>query len=123
MPTAPPLPPPQRTSSNWIGVLYRLLPPTKGTPPAALEPEPFQTVPNAVTLLRGITCTVLLGYAIPSGRTGILYTALAIHWSLDFLDGALARILRQETRLGATLDSHTDRLVGCIFLIAMWNLS
>jgi phosphatidylglycerophosphate synthase len=68
-------------------------------------------------------CGMLLGYTAVAGSPNLLFIALGTQWCLDFLDGFLARLLHQETRLGACIDAQTDRVVTCIFLFAMWHMA
>jgi CDP-diacylglycerol---glycerol-3-phosphate 3-phosphatidyltransferase len=69
---------------------------------------------NQMTILRGIFCACLAGFVaapLPRGwlawAPGLLYTASAI---LDYLDGYVARVTGQVTRLGETLDMDQDSL-------------
>lgn len=47
----------------------------------------------------------------------LLLTALAIYWIGDSIDGIVARVMNQETRIGATLDIMCDRLSAATFYI------
>ncbi|MGH2768135.1 MAG: CDP-alcohol phosphatidyltransferase family protein [Candidatus Methylomirabilales bacterium] len=78
---------------------------------------------NAVTLLG--TATVALGAVlIVRGRLFAGGWMLAAGGLLDALDGSLARATAAESRLGAFLDSTTDRLSdGLVFSAIAWHLS
>ena len=69
---------------------------------------------NILSLVRGIIMTLFMGFVFspwPSGWLawfpGILFTLATIP---DFLDGALARLTDQVTKLGESLDMNIDSL-------------
>ncbi len=78
---------------------------------------------NTLTLLRGLALALLAGFLfLPRPMYGwlawapaILYTVLAI---LDYLDGYVARITNQATRLGEMLDGAFDAL-GLLVAVAL----
>ncbi len=76
-------------------------------------------VPNSVTLLRIALLPVLV---LLAWRRSPLFTVLLVVVLLmDILDGLLARILRQQTRLGAQLDSWGDFLTVLVYpFAAIW---
>ena len=85
-----------------------------GTPKAQLSPdEPLRpwTIPNAVTLLR-LLLLVPVCWLIWTGAQGswIPVVLLAVWASTDWVDGLLARLLDQRSKLGEWLDPFTDRL-------------
>ncbi|TBT83478.1 CDP-alcohol phosphatidyltransferase family protein [Propioniciclava sinopodophylli] len=85
-----------------------------GTPKAQLTPdEPLRpwTIPNAVTLLR-LLLLVPVCWLIWTGAQGswIPVVLLAVWASTDWVDGLLARLLDQRSKLGEWLDPFTDRL-------------
>lgn len=88
----------------------------KGLVVAGAGPEPVLTVANAVTLARTAAAMVLAVVAIPAGSTALLVAAYLTYWIGDMADGAVARGLGQETRLGAVFDIVSDR--GCASLCA-----
>ena len=47
----------------------------------------------------------------------LLLVALAIYWIGDIADGAVARLTRSETRIGATLDIMCDRMSAAVFYV------
>ncbi|MEP7160159.1 MAG: CDP-alcohol phosphatidyltransferase family protein [Dermatophilaceae bacterium] len=67
------------------------------------------TVPNLLTMLRMLGVPVFLALIV-TGRDGWALLVLAVSGITDYVDGALARRLRQVTRLGQLLDPVADRL-------------
>lgn len=74
--------------------------------------------PNCITFLRILVVPlIVIFYYVPHwGHFGaaILFLLAAI---TDWLDGYLARYLKQTTRLGAFLDPVADKLLVCIVLV------
>jgi CDP-diacylglycerol--glycerol-3-phosphate 3-phosphatidyltransferase len=73
--------------------------------------ETWRTWPNAVTALRVAAALACFVVAALRQSEAWSYAGLAVYWVLDVADGALARALRQETRIGAQLDILSDRLL------------
>jgi CDP-diacylglycerol--glycerol-3-phosphate 3-phosphatidyltransferase len=71
------------------------------------------TIPTLVTLVRTSAGLLLAAFAFVYTSELLLYSSLATYWIGDMLDGALARLLDQETRRGAVLDIVCDRL-NCV---------
>ena len=70
-------------------------------------------VPNALTLVRFALAPVFLWLYVKGDEDGALI-AFAAAAATDALDGLAARLLRQQTQLGAFLDAAADKLlVGC----------
>jgi CDP-diacylglycerol--glycerol-3-phosphate 3-phosphatidyltransferase len=92
-------------------------PSTSDAPPAAplsrdrLVRETWLTWPNAVTAARIVAALACFVVAALTGREAWNYAGLAVYWVLDIADGSLARLLRQETRIGAQFDILSDRLL------------
>jgi cardiolipin synthase len=97
-----------------------------GGPPAetrrgeALHPW---TLPNAIGFARIALIPVFLVLALDSedGRdtaATILFAGIA---ASDYLDGLLARVTGQYSRLGALLDPLTDRLLVIAGALVAWN--
>lgn len=84
-------------------------PPAAGWPPAV-------NWPNTVTALRTVLAVTIGLFAVVHGSGAALLVAYAVYWVGDVLDGWLARLLRQETRLGAVLDIISDR--ACCAVLA-----
>lgn len=75
------------------------------------------TVANVVTMVRLVACLVIFGHAFATGSQTWNFIGLAVYWLLDMLDGAMARWLDQETRLGAQMDILADRILVCLFYL------
>lgn len=71
--------------------------------------EPVLTVPNGVTVLRTVLSIALAMAALAMASTRLLTAAYLVYWVGDMADGALARRLGQETRIGAVFDIVADR--------------
>jgi CDP-diacylglycerol--glycerol-3-phosphate 3-phosphatidyltransferase len=81
-----------------------------------LRRETWRTWPNAVTGVRVAAAMGCFVAATLLRSEAWNYAGLALHWALDVVDGALARALEQETRIGAQLDILSDRLlVGAFY--------
>ena len=94
-------------------------------PPETLRQQPLNpwTLPNAVGFVRLALIPVFLFLALDSGdgrdaEASLLY---AIIGGTDYLDGMLARITGQYSRLGALLDPLTDRLLVVSGVIVCWH--
>ncbi|WP_380171551.1 CDP-alcohol phosphatidyltransferase family protein [Kineococcus sp. DHX-1] len=74
-------------------------------------------VPNLVTAGRTVGSLVCAAVAILDGSELWLAVALAVYWTGDIADGALARRLNQETTLGAVFDIVCDRACGACFFL------
>jgi cardiolipin synthase (CMP-forming) len=88
---------------------------------ARLRLNPFRSAPNLLTLMR-ICLAPFLVAAILEGHyllSFILFVAAGI---TDALDGALARILRQDSMLGHYLDPVADKLLlSTLFLVLLYK--
>lgn len=96
-----------------------------GPPPETLRGEALHpwTLPNAIGFVRISLLPVFLIMALDSGdgrdtAATILFALIA--WS-DQLDGMVARITGQYSRLGALLDPLTDRLLVISGAIVAWE--
>ena len=77
------------------------------------------TVPNILTLFRALGIPLFL-YLVSEERYSLAVLTLMISGVTDYLDGKLARILKQESRLGELMDPTVDRLYIATVLIAMY---
>ena len=78
-------------------------------PPSIDAPIRLVTVPNAVTAARTVAAIALALAAVTRVSVGWAVAAYLCYWLGDMLDGASARVLRQETRAGAVFDIVADR--------------
>lgn len=77
-------------------------------------------VPNSISALRILLVPVL--FFLAWKRLPIFTALLAATLLMDILDGLLARVLRQQTPLGARLDSWGDFLTVLVYPYAAWCL-
>ncbi len=75
-------------------------------------------VPNALTVARIVLAPVFLWLYLAGDEDGALI-AFAVAAATDALDGLAARLLRQQTRVGAFLDAAADKLLAACALIAL----
>jgi phosphatidylglycerophosphate synthase len=94
-------------------------------PPQTREGQPLEpwTLPNLVGYLRLAGLPVFLAVAFSSDDgQGVLVAA--IYWLIsagDYLDGLLARLTGQYSRLGALLDPLIDRLTILSGAVVCWH--
>ena len=77
------------------------------------------TIPNILTLFRALGIPLFL-YLVIEERFSLAVLTLMISGATDYLDGKLARMLKQESRLGELMDPTVDRLYIATVLIAMY---
>lgn len=75
-------------------------------------------VPNALTVARIVLAPVFLWLYLAGDEDGALIT-FAVAAATDALDGLAARLLRQQTRVGAFLDAAADKLLAACALVAL----
>ncbi|MEO7194856.1 MAG: CDP-alcohol phosphatidyltransferase family protein [Pseudonocardiaceae bacterium] len=87
--------------------------------PRAREPaDQLLTVPNALSLLRLVGIPLFLWLLLGPHDDLLAVLVLALSGLTDWLDGKLARLLNQTSRLGALLDPAVDRLYTLSTLLA-----
>jgi CDP-diacylglycerol--glycerol-3-phosphate 3-phosphatidyltransferase len=96
-----------------------------GPPPETLRGEALHpwTIPNAIGFVRLGLIPLFLVLALDSGDgrdTAATILFVFIAWS-DQLDGMVARVTGQYSRLGALLDPLTDRLLVISGAIVAWE--
>ncbi|HEU4598716.1 MAG TPA: CDP-alcohol phosphatidyltransferase family protein, partial [Solirubrobacterales bacterium] len=87
------------------------------------EPLHPWTIPNLVGYLRLAALPVFLVLAYDTDDGTSLLSAM-VFWAIaagDYLDGLLARITRQYSRMGALLDPLVDRLTILAGAAVCWN--
>jgi cardiolipin synthase len=96
-----------------------------GPPPQTRRGEPLHpwTIPNAIGIGRILLIPVFLVLALESddGRDTTAFVLFAFVAATDYLDGMVARITGQYSRLGALLDPLTDRLLVIAGAIVAWE--
>ncbi len=99
-----------------------------GPPPdATLSGHPLNpwTIPNAIDYLRlaGIPVFLVVAFSSDDGHDALAVVLFAvIGWS-DYLDGFLARLTGQYSRLGALLDPVVDRLLIVSGMVVCWHFN
>jgi cardiolipin synthase (CMP-forming) len=96
-------------------------------PPSTRKGEPLSpwTIPNAVGYLRlaALPVFLVLAYGTEDGTS--LLSAM-VFWAIaagDYLDGILARMTGQYSRMGALLDPLVDRLTILAGAVVCWDFS
>ena len=83
------------------------------------------TIPNAVDYVRlaGIPVFLIVALSSTDGQDALAVVLFGvIGWS-DYLDGFLARLTGQYSRLGALLDPLVDRLLIVAGMVVCWHFS
>lgn len=96
-----------------------------GPPPETRKGQPLRpfTIPNLVSFVRLGLLPVFVALAFDSGDgrdTAAVLLYFAIAWG-DQLDGLLARVTGQYSRLGALLDPLTDRALVLAGVVVCWH--
>lgn len=91
------------------------------TAPGTVHPERERllTAANAVTGVRTVGSVAVAMVGAYEQSLTLLLVALAIYWVGDTIDGAVARALDRETRIGAVLDILSDRFCAAAFYIGL----
>ena len=82
-------------------------------------PPRLLNVPNVITLLRTVTSMLLAVAALTHRSAALAVAAYLTYWLGDILDGLSARLLHQETRIGAVLDVLSDRACCAVCAAAL----
>lgn len=96
-----------------------------GPPPETQKGQPLRplTIPNVVSYVRLALLPVFLVMAFSSDDGRELAVAM-VYWAVaigDQLDGLLARVTGQYSRLGALMDPLTDRALVLCGAIVCWH--
>jgi cardiolipin synthase len=78
------------------------------------------TVPNALTLLRGLGIPLFIYLALSRHADGAAIIVLILGGATDYFDGKLARAWNQESRLGELMDPAIDRIYIAATLIVLY---
>ncbi|HEX7060128.1 MAG TPA: CDP-alcohol phosphatidyltransferase family protein [Solirubrobacterales bacterium] len=94
-------------------------------PPSTRKGEPLRpwTIPNLIGYLRLAAIPLFLWLAFDSGD-GRSAAAATVFWLIaagDYLDGFLARVTGQYSRLGALMDPLIDRLTILSGAVVCWH--
>jgi len=73
-----------------------------------------------LTLLRALGIPIFLYLVLLEKEMGWAVLTLVVAGATDYLDGKIARALKQESRLGELMDPAVDRLYIATVLIAMY---
>ncbi|MDX6681882.1 MAG: hypothetical protein QOG94_1921 [Solirubrobacteraceae bacterium] len=96
-----------------------------GMPPATRKGAPLNpwTIPNAIGFIRIALVPVFLVLALGSGdgRYAPASIVYAVIGGTDYLDGMVARVTGQYSRLGALIDPVVDRLLVVSGVVVCWR--
>jgi CDP-diacylglycerol--glycerol-3-phosphate 3-phosphatidyltransferase len=96
-------------------------------PEATLSGHPLNpwTLPNAIDYIRLIGIPVFLIVALSSdgGHDALAVVLFAVIGFSDYLDGFVARLTGQYSRLGALLDPLIDRVLIVSGMVVCWHFS
>lgn len=94
-------------------------------PPRTRRGEPLNpwTVPNAIGFMRLALLPVFLVVAMQSGdgRSDTAAAIFCVIAATDYLDGMVARVTGQYSRLGVLLDPLVDRLLVVSGVVVAWT--
>jgi cardiolipin synthase len=76
------------------------------------------TIPNLLTYFRIAASLVLLVYGL-QGRWDAAFPIFLVAAATDLVDGTIARVLRQRTRLGAFLDPVADKTLMFVSFLTL----
>lgn len=77
------------------------------------------TVPNLFTFLRLLCVPVLIWLIVGTDRYYAAAVVLAVLGATDWVDGYLARLLRQQSKFGRVFDPTVDRILFTVAMVAM----
>ncbi|MFZ2239778.1 MAG: CDP-alcohol phosphatidyltransferase family protein [Gordonia amarae] len=92
--------------------------PEPAAAPAPADGSRILTVPNALSVLRLLLIPIFVWLLLVAEADGWALTILFVSGASDWLDGKLARLLDQSSRLGELLDPAADRLYVVIIPLA-----
>ena len=80
----------------------------------------YLTIPNALTILRGLGIPLFIYLALSLEADGWAILTLAVAGATDYFDGKLARAWNQTSKFGEFLDQAIDRLYINATLIVLY---
>jgi CDP-diacylglycerol--glycerol-3-phosphate 3-phosphatidyltransferase len=96
-------------------------------PPQTRSDQPLNpwTLPNAIGFARLALIPVFLAIALSSndGESTLAAVLFAVIGWADYLDGFVARLTGQYSRLGALLDPIVDRLLVVSGMVVVWHFN
>jgi cardiolipin synthase (CMP-forming) len=96
-------------------------------PPQTRSDQPLNpwTLPNAIGFVRLALIPVFLAIALSSndGESALAAVLFAVIGWADYLDGFVARLTGQYSRLGALLDPVVDRLLVVSGMVVVWHFN
>jgi phosphatidylglycerophosphate synthase len=96
-----------------------------GEPPETRAGQPLHplTLPNLIGFARIALLGVfaVVAFSSDDGREPLATTCFTIAAASDYLDGMVARVTGQYSRLGALMDPFIDRLVVIVGVAVVWN--
>lgn len=97
-----------------------------GPPPEATtsgRPLHPWTIPNAIVFVRlaGIPAFLVIALSSSDGKDTLAAVLYAVIGWTDYLDGFVARLTGQYSRLGALLDPLVDRLLVITGMVVVWR--
>jgi cardiolipin synthase len=107
------------TSSNGSSAAVPVPPGSRAVLDREDLPDRVWTLPNALSVLRLLGVPVFLWLLLGPEEDGWALVILMVSGFTDWLDGKLARWLKQGSRLGALLDPAADRLYIVCTLVAL----
>lgn len=86
--------------------------------PEVVRSDRIATVPNALSAIRLVGVPLFAYLLLVQHADGWALILLVASGATDWLDGKLARLLNQSSKLGALLDPFVDRLYVVVTLVA-----
>ncbi|MFN8075237.1 MAG: CDP-alcohol phosphatidyltransferase family protein [Kineosporiaceae bacterium] len=86
------------------------------------RPQSPRTLANAVTVVRTVAAVAVAVHGIAVGSLAWLAAGYLVYWAGDIADGALARAMDQETRLGGVGDVVCDRICTVTLGVGLWQV-
>lgn len=84
-----------------------------------VAPMRIWTIPNAISFLRLLGIPLFLWLVLVQQQDIAAFVVLAVAGATDWVDGYLARLLNQRSRVGELLDPLADRLYIAATLIGL----